>query len=177
MRFCSPRPATLSAHSPGATAKLPAWTSANFGTDNCAISPFVFILLRTLPFSVSPNLFVCHSYENNGGGVKLFPFRFTQSAVCEGSTSRSVHRPLDPCHPQANRQDSLIKDSGLPRPCRENSVPVGKNRTLGFSHPWIPIFLSSSLSTVNCRLSTLCSSASHESPVTNHASLFTSHEK
>ena len=42
-----------------------------------ALSPknlsFVFIRLRTLPFSVSRNPFVCHSYENNRGVYQQFP--------------------------------------------------------------------------------------------------------
>ena len=35
--------------------------------------PFIFMLLHTLPFSVSRNPCVCHSYENNRGGYQLFP--------------------------------------------------------------------------------------------------------
>ena len=37
-------------------------------------SPFLFMRLRTLSFSVSRKPFACHSYENNGGVPKQFPF-------------------------------------------------------------------------------------------------------
>ena len=46
--------------------------------------PRVFQHFRTLPFSVSCNSFVCHSYENCQGVYQFFPFWFTQSGSCEG---------------------------------------------------------------------------------------------
>src|SRR3989442_4883480 len=41
---------------------------------NSSFPPFLFKHFRTLPFSVSCNPFVCHSYENCRGVYQQFPF-------------------------------------------------------------------------------------------------------
>jgi chorismate dehydratase len=50
--------------------------------------------LRTLPFSVSCNSFICHSYKNTGGVYQLFPFRHCSLATRHSSPSTILLTPF-----------------------------------------------------------------------------------
>jgi hypothetical protein len=80
-------------------------------------SPFTFIRLRTLSFSVSRKSCICHSYENNRGVYQLFPFwnsrkvwprEFCRFLITHQSNSlpltlfRSAH-PVKDAHPSRVR--------------------------------------------------------------------------
>jgi hypothetical protein len=86
--------------------------SSSLSLSSCTSSiSFASFLFRTLPFSVSRNSFICHSYENTRGVYQLFPF---WNSPLDATDSTRSKRPPPLCREPriTNHQPRILLTAG-----------------------------------------------------------------